>query len=570
MAKHSIAAEFVYQLAEYGIKQIFGITGDAMNAFTDAIRKDGRIKWYTVRHEESAAFAVSAQAELSQELAVCVGTIGPGAIHLVNGIYNATRDRSPVLVITGQVPGQEARSDYFQEIDQSKAFDDPCVFSAIIQSEKQIPRLIQQAIEAAVSLRGVAHIAIPTDLATLKIEQTNQPIQTFIRKNHTVIPDEDELKQAIELINQSKKPSILIGCGARGASDEVEKLAKKLNAPVAHSLKGSEVLAYDNPYSIGGIGHVGTPHGMAVVDECDLLIMLGTDFPYSAFLPTHGNIIQVDLNPQKLGHRTRIAYGLIGDVKSTITQLLSMLEQKQADNHLKKLQLQKEKWLKNTLDKYDVDDGDIIHPQTVLLKVSKLAEDDAIFIGEVGEVTVWVARYLKMKGAQRLIGSYNHGSLGVGLPAAIGAKAKYPNRQVIALCGDGAFGMLLADLVTAARYEFNLVAIVFNNNKFGFVELEMEAAGYPRFATDLVNPDFAKVAEACGCIGMTVTKPNELESTLEKALKQTKPVVVEIFVNPDELIIPPEIDFISAWKFTTGKIKEMVIERSIQNLFKML
>ncbi|MCF6765520.1 thiamine pyrophosphate-dependent enzyme [Thiotrichales bacterium 19S3-7] len=570
MAKHSIAAEFVYQLAEYGIKQIFGITGDAMNAFTDAIRKDGRITWYTVRHEESAAFAVSAQAELSQELAVCVGTIGPGAIHLVNGIYNATRDRSPVLVITGQVPGQEARSDYFQELDQGKAFDDPCVFSATIQSEKQIPRLIQQAIEAAVSLRGVAHIAIPTDLATLKIEKTNRPIQTFIRKNHTVIPDDDDLKAAIELINQCKKPSLLVGCGARGASDEVEQLAKLLNAPAAHSLKGSEVLAYDNDYSIGGIGHVGTPHGMAVVDECDLLIMLGTDFPYGAFLPNHGNIIQIDLNPQKLGHRTRIACGLVGDVKATLTRLLPMLQQRQSDGHLKKLQAQKEKWLKNTIEKYDTDSGTIIHPQTVLLKVSKLAEDDAIFVGEVGEVTVWVARYLKMRGTQRLIGSYNHGSLGVGLPAAIGAKAKYPNRQVIALCGDGAFGMLLADLVTAARYEFNLVAIVFNNNKFGFVELEMEAAGYPRFATDLVNPDFSQVAEACGCLGMKVTKPSELESTLKEALGQTKPVVVEVCVNPDELIIPPEIDFISAWKFTTGKIKEMVIEKNIQNLFKML
>lgn len=570
MPKHTIAAEFVYQLAEYGITQVFGITGDAMNAFTDALRKDGRIKWHTVRHEETAGFAVAAQAELSQELAVCVGTIGPGAIHLINGIYNATRDRSPVLVLTGQVPGQEAQSDYFQEVDQVKAFDDPCVFSAILQSEKQIPRLIQQAIEAAVSKRGVAHIAIPTDLATLKIEKTNTPIQTFVQKNHMVLPDDEALNQAAQLIKKAKKVSLLIGCGARGASKEVQLLAKKLNAPVAHSLKGTEVLAYDNPYSIGGIGHVGTPHGMAVVDQCDLLIMLGTDFPYSAFLPTHGNIIQVDLNAQKLGHRVRIASGLIGDVKATVEKLLPLIDQKKDDKHLKSLQAKRDQWLKETIKKYDVDSGDVIHPQSVVLKASKLAEDYAIFIGEVGEVTVWIARYLKIRQGQRLIGSFNHGSLGVGLPAAIGAKAKYPDRQVITFCGDGAFGMLLADLVTAARYELNLVAIVFNNQKFGFVELEMEAAGYPRFATDLVNPDFAKVAEACGCIGMTVKKPHELESTLKKAFKQKKPVVVEVFVNPDELIIPPKIELSAAWKFTTGKVKEMVIERKIQNLFKNL
>ncbi|MBK2125322.1 thiamine pyrophosphate-dependent enzyme [Fangia hongkongensis] len=570
MAKHTVAAEFVYQLAEYGVKQVFGITGDAMNAFTDALRKDGRIKWHTVRHEEAAGFAVAAQAELSQELAVCVGTIGPGAIHLINGIYNATRDRSPVLAITGQVPRPEAQSAYFQEVDQIKAFDDPCVFSAVVQSEEQIPRLIQQAIEAAVSLRGVAHIAIPTDLAIVEIEKTNKPVQIFRQENKLVTPSEDELETLKVLIDQAKSPSLLIGCGARGARDEVHQLAELLQAPVAHSLKGTEVLEYHDPYSIGGIGHVGTPHGMAVVDECDLLIMLGTDFPYSAFLPTDGNIIQIDINPQKLGHRVRIKQGVIGDVKKTLQMLIPKLNKKEDSKHLKKLQDKRDKWLAKTHEKYALDGDKIIHPQSVVLTVSELAEDDAIFVGEVGEVTVWVARYLKMRGNQRLIGSYNHGSLGVGLPAAIGAKAKYPQKQVIALCGDGAFGMLLADLVTVARYQLNLVAIVFRNEKFGFVELEMEAAGYPRFATDLVNPEFAEVAKACGCVGMVVKKPNELKSALKEALTMNQPVLVEVFVNPDELIMPPEIDLTTAWKFTTGKIKEMVIERKIQNLFKGL
>ncbi|MCL9781653.1 thiamine pyrophosphate-binding protein [Vibrio sp. S4M6] len=568
MPTHTVAEEFVYQLSEYGVKQIFGITGDAMNAFTDAIRRNGNIQWYTVRHEETAGFAVAAQAELSQELAVCVGTIGPGAIHLINGLYNATRDRSPVLAITGQVPRAEAQSDYFQEVDQVKAFDDACVFSAVVQSEKQIPRLIQQAIEAAVSERGVAHIAIPTDLAITKIEKNNPPIQVFHKDNACIIPSSAELASMKTLIESSKSPSILVGRGAIGAREEVHNLAKLLNAPVAHSLKGTEVLEYHDPYSIGGLGHVGTPHGMAVIDECDLLIMLGTDFPYSAFLPKHGNIIQVDLNAKKLGHRVRIKHGVVADVKTTLTMLLPQLSEKSDTTHLNKLQNSRDKWLQKTHKKYALEKGKIIHPQSVVLEVSKQAEEDAIFVGEVGEVTVWVARYLQIHSKQKLIGSFNHGSLGVGLAAALGAKARYPNKQVIALCGDGAFGMLLADLVTAARYNLNVVSIVFRNDKFGFVELEMEASGYPRFATDLVNPNFTQVANACGCLGIEVKKPEELSEALKQALSADKPAVVEVYVNPDELILPPQIDLETAWKFTTGKIKEVVIERKIQELFK--
>ncbi|MCL1127653.1 thiamine pyrophosphate-dependent enzyme [Shewanella surugensis] len=366
------------------------------------------------------------------------------------------------------------------------------------------------------------------------------------------------------LIDKSKYPSLLIGCGAIGSRNEVHNLAKLLNAPVVHSLKGTEVLEYHDPYSIGGIGHLGTPHGIAVVDECDLLIMLGTDFPYSAFLPEHGNIIQVDLNSKNLGHRVRINQGVVADVKETLKILTPRLKEKKNDTYLKKMQNKRDKWFRKTAKEYDLGNDKIIHPQSVVLTISELAEDDAIF---VGEVTVWVATRLKIYSNQRLISSCNHGSLGVGLPAAIGAKAKYPDRQVIALCGDGAFGMLLADLVTAARYELNLVAIVFRNDKFGFVELEMEASGYPRFATDLVNPKFSDVANACGCIGIEVKKPEQLKQVLKDALVMNKPVVVEVYVNPDELILPPKIDIATAWKFTTGKVKEMLIERKIQNLF---
>ncbi len=574
MKTHTIAEDIVKQLADYGIKQIFGITGDAMNALTDALRRDGRIDWMTVRHEETAGFAISAQAELSQSLAVGVGTIGPGALHFINGIYNAARDRSPVLVITGQVPGQEQASGYFQEVDQIKAFDDVCVFSQTLSSADQMPRLLQQAVKAAVCQRGVAHIAIPTDLATSQIPVTKRTIQTFEPSTTAMMPLSSDIKQAADLLNNAQRPALLIGAGARGYGELVSQLAEKLNAPVVHSLKGTEVLPYDHPNSIGGIGHVGTPHGMAVVDDCDALIMLGTDFPYSAFLPDHDHIIQVDLNAEKLGHRCAVQVGIAADVGNAIKQLLPHLDQSNNDTgFLTKLQEKRDKWVDQTTQKYAIEsqqDNTPIHPQSVVLTLSELASDDAIFIAEVGEVTVWAARYLKMKSNQRLIGSFTHGSLGVGLPAAIGAQAKYPSRQVIAMCGDGAFSMLLGDLVTAARYGLNLVAVVFKNDKFGFVELEMEAAGLPRFATDLVNPDYAQIANASHCLGLKVEKASDLKPTLAQALAADQPVVVEVTVNPDELIIPSEIDFKTAWKFTTGKIKEMVLERQIQNLFKQL
>ncbi|MFZ9035945.1 MAG: thiamine pyrophosphate-dependent enzyme [Francisellaceae bacterium] len=569
MATHSIAEEIVYQLAEYGIKQIFGITGDAMNAVTDAIRRDGRITWYTVRHEEVAGFAAAAQAELSQELAVCVGTIGPGALHYVNGLYNAKRDRSPVLVITGQVPGSEIASDYFQEVDQLKIFDDLTVFNQVLQRPQQMPRLIQQAIEAAVSQRGVAHLSIPTDLSIAEIEKSDRPVCIFPRHFHLVIPSAEELEKMAALINSSRRPSLLIGAGARGARVEVMALSETLQAPVAHSLKGTEVLEHDYLNNIGGIGHVGTPHGLAVVENADLLIMLGTDFPYSAFLPTHGNVIQIDLNPEKLGHRCPVACGAIGEVKSTLQKLLPLIDSKTDSTHLKKLQRKKTAWIESTNEKYLNFENTqaVIHPQSVVLKIAELADDNAIFIADVGEITVWTARYLRMHGSQRLIGSFSHGSLGVALPAAIGAKAKYPDRQVISMSGDGAFSMLLGDLVTASRYGLNLTSVVFVNNKFGFVELEMEAAGYPRYVTDLVNPNYKDVAIAHGCDGIRVQHINELEPALIQAFKNIKPTVIEVFVNPDELIIPPKIDLSTAWKFTTGRVKEMFIEKKIKSLF---
>ena len=566
MAKN-VAEELVQQLADYGVKQIFGITGDALNPFTDAIRRNKKIMWHTVRHEETAAFAAAAQAELSGELAVCAGTVGPGALHLINGLYNAKRDRSPVLAITGHVPREENNSRYFQEIDLTKVFDDVAVFSETLRTADEMPRVLQQAISAAVNLGGVAHLGFPTDIIGAPVKSSSQ---VYIQQpSQHATPGDEKLQQAAAIINKAKSVSLLIGCGCRGARDEVIQLAETLKAPIAHTLKATEVVPFDNPYSIGGVGHLGTPHGLKVLEDHDLLIMIGTDFPYTAFLPSHGNVIQIDKNGMYLGQRCPLALGLEGNAKATLKKLLPLLKNKTQNSNLKAIQQKRDVWINKVNEKYTLEKSSKpIHPQSVVLKVGEMADDDAIFVDEVGEVTVWVARHLRMRGTQRLIGSFSHGSLGVGLPAAIGAQALYPKRQVIAFCGDGAFGMLLCDFVTAARYDLPLVIILFDNNKFGFVELEMVASGMPPFATDLVNPDFAKVAEACGGIGIDVVDPEDLEPALKHAFAAKKPVLINVKVNPDELVVPPKIDIATAWKFTQGRVKEMLLEKDIKALFK--
>ena len=473
----------------------------------------------------------------------------------------------PVLVLTGQVPRSEAAGPYFQEVDQQKLFDDVCVFNETVTCKEQLPRVLQRAIHSALVLRGVAHLALPTDitLEDINIAKTSKAVLVL----NPNLPDSNAIKTAASMIKKAKKVALLVGCGCRNAKQEVAALAELLQAPVVHSLKGTEILPFDHPHSIGGVGHVGTPHGMEVLDKCDLLLMLGTDFPYGAFLPKHGKIIQVNINAEHLGRRCAITLGIAADVRATLSQLSEHLEQQAPNGFLQKLQAKRDKWIKKVNHKFDPQRSKTtIHPQSVILELNHLADPDAIFVGEVGEVTVWVARHLRMHSEQRLIGSYNHGSLGVGLPAAIGAQFAYPKRQVIALCGDGAFSMLMGDFVVAVHYDLPLTVIVFNNGKYGFVELEMEAAGYPRFATDLVNPDFAKIAEACGGQGISVSDPKQLRQALSVALSSNKPTIVDVKVNPNELIIPPAVSLKDAWLFTQGKIKEMLIEKNIKVLFE--
>lgn len=548
-------------LAEVGVKHIFGMTGDALNPFLDAIRRDGRFEWIGIRHEETGAFAAAAQAKLTGKLAVCCGTVGPGAIHLINGLYDAKRDHAPVLAITGHVPLSEQGTDYFQEVDIRNLFQDVTVYNEFINSPAQLPRVAQQAIQSALTLGGVAHLSIPTDVIAQNVPQSSLKREIFLPKAH-IMPCPEELQRAADLLNQGGKITILAGDGCRGARDELLQLAETLNAPIVRTLRATDVMEYENPHWIGGIGMLGTPQGLAALDDCDTLLMLGSDFPYSVFLPKKKDIIQVDIKPERIGKRCPVTVGIIGHIKPTLQTLQASLQKNSETEFLSKLQEQRRKWDARMDSKADPARGKPgrIPPQAVTRLASDLANDDAVFVADVGLITGWTARHLRLRGTQRLLGSFNHGSLGVALPAAIGAQLLDRGRQVVALAGDGGFNMMVQDLVTAVRYELPTVFIVFNNRKLGFVEVEMQASGFPKYGTSLRNPDYALMAKACGAMGRVVNNPDELEEAIRTAYAAREPYVLDVQVNPDELLFPPKIDAAHAWGFSLAKLKEVFVE----------
>jgi len=548
-------------LAQVGVKQIFGMTGDALNPFLDAIRRDGRFEWIGIRHEETGAFAAAAQAKLTGKLAVCCGTVGPGAIHLINGLYDAKRDHAPVLAITGHVPLTEQGTDYFQEVDIRNLFQDVTIYNEFINSPAQLPRVAEQAVQTALTLGGVSHLSIPTDVIAQDVPGNSAGREIFIQKGH-IMPCPNELQRAADLLNEGGKITLLAGDGCRGSREELLQLAQSLQAPIVRTLRATDVVEYENPHWIGGIGMLGTPQGLAALDDCDTLLMLGTDFPYSVFLPKHKNIIQVDIRPERLGKRCPVNVGIVGHIQPTLQALQSLIHENPHGEFLRNLQNQRNKWDARMDRKADPSRGKPgrIPPQAVTRLACDLADDDAIFVADVGLITGWTARHLRMRGQQRLLGSFNHGSLGVAVPAAMGVQLLDRSRQVIAMAGDGGFNMMMQDLVTAVRYEIPTTFIVFNNRKLGFVEVEMQASGFPKYGTNLRNPNYALIAEACGATGKVVEHPDQLEESLRAAYTAQTPYVLDVQVNPDELLFPPKIDPAHAWGFSLAKLKEVFVE----------
>jgi pyruvate dehydrogenase (quinone) len=563
MAK-KIAELLVEVLADAGVQQIYGVSGDSLNGITDAIRVNKKIQWIHVRHEETAAFAAGAEAHLTGKLAVCAGSCGPGNLHLINGLYDCQRSRVPVLAIAAQIPSYEIGSNYFQETSPEHLFAQCSHYCELVSQPEQMPRVLEIAMQTALARRGVAVVVIPGDVA-LRHAVEQGPRLHFSQPNPVVCPSDDDLSVLAGVLNRSRKVTIFGGAGCAGSHAELMALAGKLKAPIVHALRGKEYIEFDNPFDVGMTGLLGFSSGYHAMMNCDLLLMLGTDFPYTQFFPRHATIVQIDLRGEQLGRRTKVDYGFVGDVRATLRALLPKLTQNPSDEHLRD-SVEHYRKARRSLDELAESNGakPPIHPQYVTRIISELAEKDAVFTCDVGTPTIWAARYLKMNGQRRLLGSFNHGSMANALPQAIGAQVAHPGRQVITLSGDGGFSILMGDLLTLQQHQLPVKLFVFRNGALAFVELEMKAAGIPLFSlesrhplvefdiigTDLRNPNFAKLAEACGLLGLTAETPDQVRPMIEQALRHSGPALVEVHVARQELSMPPTVTLEQAKGFS--------------------
>ncbi|UQN14317.1 ubiquinone-dependent pyruvate dehydrogenase [Gulosibacter sp. ACHW.36C] len=536
----TVAQNLVDNLRVNGVRRVYGVPGDSLNGFTDAIRKDEQVEWVHVRHEEAAAFAAAADAELTGELAVCAGSCGPGNLHLINGLFDAQRSRVPVLAIAAHIPSEEIGSNYFQETHPQELFRECSVYTELVSSAEQMPRVLEIAMRAAIERRGVAVVVLPGDVA---LQQAIHEGEHVVRAAQPrVLPSEAELHELAELLAGASSPTILAGAGVAGAHDEVVELADVLGAPIVHALRGKEHIEHDNPFDVGMTGLLGFNSGYRAMEDSDVLLMLGTDFPYQQFFPKDAKVAQVDIRGEQLGRRTPLDLGLVGDVGDTVRALLPLLKRNRKRAHLNDSVKHYERTRKR-LDELAVPSRGKrpIHPQYVASVLDELADDDAVFIPDVGSPVVYAARYLHLGGGRRLVGSFSHGSMANALPHAIGAQAAFPERQIVALAGDGGLSMLMGELLTVTQNKLPVKLIVLNNSSLNFVELEMKAAGFVTFATDLENPNFAKVAEAVGIRGWRVEESKDVESTIAEALAHPGPALVDVVVERQELSMPPAI-----------------------------
>ena len=536
----TVADILVETLQALGVERIYGVVGDSLNGITDSIQRKKKIQWIHTRHEESAAFAAGAEAQLTGELAVCAGSCGPGNLHLINGLFDAHRSHAPVLAIAAHIPTQEIGSNYFQETHPQILFKECSTFCEFVSSPDQMPHMLGMAIQAAIANRGVAVLIISGDIALAEAINQN-PISWPRRPNPIVIPNNDELHKMAQMLEKGRV-TVLCGSGCAGAHPELMQLCDALKAPMVHALRGKEHVEYDNPYDVGMTGFIGFSSGYYAMEDCETLLMLGTNFPYRQFYPHHARVIQVDLSGEAIGRRCAVDLGVVGDVKETLGALLPLLK-KRTDNAFLEKAVQHYHKAREKLDDLAKESNrpNLIHPQYVAKCVSEIADEDAIFSCDVGTATIWAARYLKMNGKRRLLGSFNHGSMANALSQAIGAQAAFPNRQAVAMCGDGGFTMLMGDFITLAQMGLPVKVVIFNNGTLGFVELEMKAGGFLNFGTDLKNPDFAAMSNAMGIYGKRVEHSNELEEALHSAFSHKGPALVDVVTNRMELAMPPEI-----------------------------
>ncbi len=575
MSKKNVADVLVDTLAARGVERIYGVAGDSLNGITDAIRRQEHMRWAHVRHEETAAFAAGAEAHLTGRLAVCAGSCGPGNLHLINGLYDCHRSRVPVLAIAAQIPSPEIGSGYFQETHPEHLFAQCSHYCELVSQPEQMPRVLEIAIQTALTRRGVSVIALPGDVA-LRDAVDDHPRLHFPEPKPSVCPSDDEIVALAKVLNGAKKITILGGAGCAGAHTELIELASRLKAPIVHAMRGKEFIEYDNLFDVGMTGLLGFSSGYHAMMNCDLLLMIGTDFPYRQFFPKDATIVQIDLRGEQLGRRTKVDHGLVGDTKTTLRTLLPYLEQSTDEKHLQ-ASLEHYQKARKGLDELATGEAGKkpIHPQYVVRVLDEIAAKDAVFSCDVGTPTVWAARYLTMNGRRRLLGSFNHGSMANALPQAIGAQVSHPGRQVISLSGDGGLAMLMGDLLSLRQLQLPVKVVVFRNDALAFVELEMKAAGLLDFATDLHNPDFAKMAEAAGLLGLTAETPEQVRPMITQALKHDGPALVDVHVSRRELSMPPTINLEQMTGFSLFMLKAVlsgrgdeIIDLAKVNLFR--
>ncbi|MFK0049943.1 pyruvate dehydrogenase [Streptomyces sp. NPDC090741] len=569
MGKQNVAEQFVDILVRAGVRRMYGVVGDSLNPVVDAIRRTDGIEWIQVRHEETAAFAAGAEAQITGRLAACAGSCGPGNLHLINGLYDAHRSMAPVLALASHIPSGEIGLGYFQETHPDRLFTECSHYNELISNPQQMPRVLQTAIQHAIGRSGVGVVALPGDIASLPAPEKSIE-HALVTARPTVRPGDGEIEKLVRLIDGADKVTLFCGSGTAGAHAEVMEFAGRVKAPVGHALRGKEWIQYDNPYDVGMSGLLGYGAAYEATHECDLLILLGTDFPYNAFLPDDVKIVQVDIRPEHLGRRSQLVLGVWGDVRETLRALNARVKAKTDRRFLDQMLRKHADALEGVVKAYTrkVEKHTPIHPEYVASVVDELADEDAVFTVDTGMCNVWAARYLSPNGKRRIIGSFSHGSMANALPQAIGAQFTDRGRQVVSMSGDGGFSMLMGDFLTLVQYDLPVKVVLFNNSSLGMVELEMLVSGLPSYGTTNHNPDFAAIARAAGAFGVRVEKPKQLAGALRDAFRHKGPALVDVVTDPNALSIPPRIsaEMVTGFALSASKI---VLDGGVGRMIQM-
>ena len=556
----TVSELLVSVLEQIGVKCVFGLIGDSLNPLADAIRRS-QIEWIGVRHEEGAALAAAGQAKLTGRLGVCAGTTGPGSNHLVAGLYEASRDHAPVLALSGDMPRKLHGTDFIQTTEPDLLFRDVSLYTETILAAEQAPAVIHQAIAAAYAGPGVAHLTLPQDVLSEKAGSAVPSVAT-LKPHPEFTASESDIAEIARRIDKAGSVVIMCGAGCRGAADLLAALSDRLRAPLVHSVRGKELMAYDDPRWMGGLGMIGTKAVYHAVQSCELLLMVGTDYPYSNFLPAKGNVIQIDERPQVLGRRAPTMLGVAGSARPTLKLLLDKVAAKTDTKFWDKVTRERHKWDEMLTKQADpARSKDRIHPQAVARMVGDLARPDATFVLDTGLNTLWSANWIRQTGSQRIIGSFNNAAVGTALGQANGVQALDRSRQVIALTGDGGFNMLMGEFMTAVHHRLPVKVIIYNNSALGLITLEAESVGIVPFreAIEFPNPDFAALARACGGHGFTARKPGDLKAAIRDALAADGPAIVDAVVVADEMPNMPHVELEQVGHFAMAKIKEAVL-----------